>query len=233
MHASVPPPPTPIAGGWQLVYNRMNLFFTPDHMKQVCPSQGAVARLDEDSTSWCIPNTARRWKWDIAKEDTDFPAASTFRTISTNIPEEATATTDPNNLVVNKALKWYRNDFQDGWSGLPTGSQRKPSNYQRGFLNRGQGNTHGCVAGRTTFFGITEASQGSRANSVDPLGIGGSCDTACNMGGTNYTHPDPKIRYLHGTWTNLQGVDAGGFSSACVPNDDVRYKFNYRFWAIE
>ena len=65
----------------------MNLFFTPDHMKQVCPRYGSAARLDEDSTSWCIPTVARRWKWDIAKESTNFPDMNTFFTISTNIPE--------------------------------------------------------------------------------------------------------------------------------------------------
>ena len=46
-----------VRGGWQLIYNRMNLFFTPDHMKQQCPWQqnSDLAMLNEDQVAWCIP----------------------------------------------------------------------------------------------------------------------------------------------------------------------------------
>ena len=228
-------------GGWQLVYNRMNLFFTPDHMRQVCPRQGTVARLDEDSTSWCIPNTARRWRWDIAKEDTDFPSPATFKSLITNIPTDA-RTSGTSNRIINNRVKWYQNDFYPGSQNTYNVFTANPSDasayYQRGFLNRATGDAqYGCQSGGTSFFGLTRATQGDASsipNQTPPWGIGGSCDTACRMAGRNYTHPDGFIRYLHGNWANLHGVTvAAPGGSACVPNDAVRYNFNYRFWAIE
>ena len=70
---------------------------------------------------------------------------------SLHVPQARTS--GGTNRVINDRLKWYRNDFQAGWSGMPTPGQNKRANYQRGFLNVDQGGQYGCAAGRTSFFG--------------------------------------------------------------------------------
>ena len=71
----------------------MNLFFTPDHQKNVCPDNGDLAMLNEDSRSWCIANHQNQWMWEVAMGTTPshgLPAGhSSFRKMVTNIPDQA------------------------------------------------------------------------------------------------------------------------------------------------
>eukprot|EP00039_Didymoeca_costata_P021114 m.343459 g.343459 ORF g.343459 m.343459 type:complete len:705 (-) comp22865_c0_seq1:73-2187(-) len=197
-------------GGWELVYNRANLFFTPDHMKQDC-STTRIATVDKDSNSWCIPNLATKWMWEVAPEKT--PSVNNMYRIATNIPTQAFSTSGGGN-VGNLRLKHYTS---------PVGSVY----YQRYTSTNG---VWGCSSGRAGWFGLVRASQGQ--GDYWPAGIGGHCDS-CSISGTGMTWGSSNIEYYLGNYHNAHGCSGAGGTACSLCNDNSRYKWLFRFWSTD
>ena len=61
------------------IYNRMNIFFTPDHQYNKVPGDGEyVASHEDHSISWYIPEDAKQWKWQASDPHTPAPPSTSF-----------------------------------------------------------------------------------------------------------------------------------------------------------
>lgn len=215
-------------GGWQLAYNRNSLLFTPDHMHNKCPEAGgAAAALDTDSTSWCVPDMANRWKWEVALADSDpkkEPADSAFERIITNVPHWATyklGGAKGSGNVANEFVKVYINDV--------LGASTKMY-YQRYTAKNGA--PWSCSSSKAAWFGLVREAQGNKDRY--PAGIGGHCDTSCKMNGKGYTFGADDVEYYLGKNTKDAYSCKGGGGTACLPcNDKSRYGYRFRIWTQE
>jgi hypothetical protein len=139
-------------GGWQLIYSRDNYAFSPDHMRNVEPSQfsAGVNPGQVNSNSWWIPTGATKWKWDVSRD------GASPEYIETNIPSQAYQTTT-DGTSVNTPL-----------SGVSYGGGMHNSGgtlyYQRAK------DQHGCSSGTGTWYGLVHSSQGM--GDASPNGIG-------------------------------------------------------------
>jgi hypothetical protein len=195
--------------GWQLIYNRNNSYFTPDHMRQ-----GALpSRLDftVNATSWYIPTAATEWRWDISVDN-----GSTWRMIHTAIPTAARNTTHTTTSNVGLTVL--------GNTTLATGTF-----YYQTFTFADRSNW-GCSSSGASWWGLVNVSMGA-GDQTNP-GIGGHCD-GCSFNAhatvsDNYTWPNDDLELYLSNYKNVQGDGAGGTQcGSTAPNTAYRY----RFWA--
>ena len=215
-------------GGYQLIYSRNNIFFTPDHMKSVCPSNGEkAASLDKDSTSWCIPDGANRWRWEVAPGSSDdvtnYPGDLKYQAVTTNIPDQAKMANGGGASVGDQAVRVYRND--------PVGMHNSMY-YQR--YTDPNGSPWGCGSGQASWFGLVVA--GQSAGDKYPAGIGGHCDSCGGWGDDKeaYTFGSTKIEFFIGSNNqDANGCKGHGGTACALCNDNSRKNWRYRFWTIE
>lgn len=197
-------------GGWQLIYNRKNAYFTPDHMVQQYPSE--PLNLDVNSVAWFIPPDAGLWRWEISVD-----GGVSWRGITTAIPGEAFFET--HNTVINVPL-YQAHDNTLGAS--------EPLYFQT-FTFEDQC-LFGCHSGTATWWGIVNVFQGA-GDQWNP-GIGGHSDSCALdstlIPGDNYTWGDGDLELYLSDYKDIQGLGIGGTN--CVP-DGPTDLYRYRFWA--
>jgi hypothetical protein len=197
-------------GGWQLIYNRNNAYFTPDHMVQSYPT-GPI-NFDLNSTSWFIPPDAGLWRWEISVDGGEL-----WRGITTAIPDEAFGVTHGTIIDVLVSL------VSDNTLG-----SSEPFYYQTFTLD--DQCLFNCDSGSATWWGIVNVLQG--AGDQDNPGIGGHSDSCAlddsSVAGDNYTWGDGNLEIYLSDFKDIQGNGIGGTN--CLP-DGPTDLYRYRFWA--
>jgi hypothetical protein len=193
-------------GGWTLVYNRVNAYFTPDHMVNRIPAVGPTE--GDNSTAWFIPLMAERWRWEVSVD-----SGATYRALTTSIPAQASRTapltaadvlvTVHENTVGSTGAHYYHTFAYADRSAFGYG---------------------------TTWYGLLNIKQGSADDPRNP-GIGGNFNTcAVNsklVAGDAYSWPDGNLEIYWGDAKNVQGNGAGG--TLCQPSGPTS-AYRMRIW---
>jgi len=197
-------------GGWTLVYNRVNAYFTPDHMVHQLPT-GTGPTLTDNSTHWFILSDADRWRWQISVD-----GGTTFRQLITSIPSEASNTT---HVTVEDVAIAAVHDNTTG-----TG----PPFYYQTFVLADEC-LHGCGSNNGTWFGMVDCTQGT--GDQNNAGIGGHSDS-CNLDAhvqpaDNYTWGSDNIEVNWSDYKSIQGNGGGG--TLCQPSGPTDL-YRLRIW---
>jgi hypothetical protein len=197
-------------GGWTLVYNRVNAYFTPDHMVHQLPAS-VGPKLTDNSTHWFILPGAARWRWQVSVD-----GGATFRQLITSIPGQAANTTHETVTDVLIAQIYDNTTETD-----------EPFYYQT-FVQADEC-LYGCGSSSGTWFGIVDVHQG--AGDQNNAGIGGHSDQ-CNLDDTvqpadNYTWGSDNLEVYWSDHKNIQGNGVGG--TLCTPTGPTDL-YRMRIW---
>jgi len=197
-------------GGWTLVYNRVNAYFTPDHMVHQLPT-GSGPTLKDNSIHWFILPDADRWRWQASVD-----AGATFVQLITAIPTEASNTTHVTVTDVD-ITQVYDN----------TTGTSEPFYYQT--FVAADDCLHGCSSSNGTWWGIVDVHQG--IGDQNNAGIGGHTDS-CNLDATaqpadNYTFGSDNLEVYWSNYKDVQGNGVGG--TLCTPSGPTDL-YRLRIW---